>query len=140
MEVPTSSSSHNNSTAIVLTFGLGAVGTYYLILWNKNSKKRKHLKRLRKLREKERQEQFREFALQLPFDKGSAAIVALPFDVLVDKLQKRELKAKQVLEAYIAKTLLVTQEFNCVAQFIDKSIEWANELDALPEVKGPLHG
>ncbi|CAG7716869.1 unnamed protein product, partial [Allacma fusca] len=36
--------------------------------------------------------------------------------------------------------LLVTQEFNCVTQFIDKAIEWANELDALPEVKGPLHG
>ncbi|CAG7817365.1 unnamed protein product, partial [Allacma fusca] len=95
MEVPKSLSSlHDHSTAIALSCGLGAVGAYYFIIWAKNAKvvknKRNHLTKLRKLRQKERQEQFEDFALRFPFDKGSTTIVALPFDVLVDKLQKRE--------------------------------------------------
>lgn len=46
----------------------------------------------------------------------------------------------QVLKAYLAKAVRVSDEFNCITEFIPWAEGLAQELDKLPEVKGPLHG
>ncbi|ODM88582.1 Fatty acid amide hydrolase 1 [Orchesella cincta] len=67
-------------------------------------------------------------------------IVELPSKELVEQLQSRKLTATQVLTAYTAKALELTERVNCVTEFIPQAPEWASELDKLPTVTGPLHG
>ncbi|CAG7818157.1 unnamed protein product, partial [Allacma fusca] len=67
-------------------------------------------------------------------------IVELPFDVLIAKLQSRELKAAEVLSAFLDKSINVTDQFNCITEFVPGAMAMAEELDKSPTVKGPLHG
>ena len=55
-------------------------------------------------------------------DPSRVAIINLPFDVLVEKLQTRELKACEVLEAFIAKSLAITGEFNCITEYVPQCL------------------
>ncbi|CAG7727883.1 unnamed protein product, partial [Allacma fusca] len=95
---------------------------------------------MRAKKQKERKEQFQKLEKRFPFNSNSAAIVNLSFDDLVERLQRRDLTATEVLEAFISKALSVTNEFNCITEFIPTAIKRAEELDKHPSVKGPLHG
>ncbi|CAG7733135.1 unnamed protein product, partial [Allacma fusca] len=66
--------------------------------------------------------------------------VELPFDVLIAKLQSRELKAVDVLSAFLDKAINATDAFNCVTEFVPGAMARAQELDKSPTIKGPLHG
>jgi fatty acid amide hydrolase len=67
-------------------------------------------------------------------------ILALSDENLLRDLQERRLTAVQVLDAFIAKAFEIQKKHNCIVQFIPEAKEWAKELDALKEVKGPFHG
>jgi len=68
-------------------------------------------------------------------------IVKLPLEELRQKLQDGSLLCVDVLHAYQAKALEVTNQFNCVTEFIKEAEEWAAELDRVdPSQRGPLHG
>lgn len=70
-----------------------------------------------------------------------AAIVALDFPELKERLRDGSLTAVEVLEAFIAKAIQVTKINNSVTEFIDGALERARELDALSaSERGPLHG
>ena len=69
-------------------------------------------------RQQERKESFEKIARAFPLTEQSLAITNLPFEELQEKLQKRELSAKKVLEAFVAKSIVVTNEFNCITEFI----------------------
>ena len=84
-------------------------------------KERRRLTNLRKQKQKERQEQLQDFKKRYPFGPKEAAIVELRLDSLTKKLQNRDLRARQVLEAFMGKAVAVTAEFNCVTEFIPQS-------------------
>lgn len=88
----------------------------------------------------ERKEQFDKLRESIPLEPEYLTITSLTLEELVDKLQKRHLTAAQVLKAYLSKAVRVTDEFNCITEFISWAEEYANELDKLDEPKGPLHG
>ncbi|CAG7836319.1 unnamed protein product [Allacma fusca] len=123
---------------------LGGLGLIFGVTYLKGKliecKERGHLNNLRAKKQKEREEKL--FALEKKYPSGpeSATIVSLPFEVLVSKLQKRELSAQQVLEAYVAKAIAVTRDFNCVTEFVRACFDQAKDLDSLKSPKGPLHG
>ena len=77
---------------------------------------------LRQQKQKERAEQLQDLKIRFPLGPSQLSIVNLPFGKLVEKLQNRELKAREVLEAFIAKAVQVTTEFNCVTEFIPQSL------------------
>jgi len=69
------------------------------------------------------------------------AIVKLKLQELREKLRDGSLLCVDVLRAYQAKALEVTNEFNCVTEFIKEAEEWAAKLDRIdPSERGPLHG
>ncbi len=88
----------------------------------------------------ERKEQFDNLRETLTLNPEFISITGLSLDILVEKLQKRELTASQVLKAYMSKAVRVTDEFNCITEFIPWAEGLAEELDSLPEPRGPLHG
>ncbi|CAG7819493.1 unnamed protein product [Allacma fusca] len=134
------SKSKDISSRAIIGGGLGIVIVYYALRELRQFKRRNHLKSLRIKKQKERKEKLESLQCDYSFGPDRAAIVSLTFDQLVQKLQSRELKARQVLEAYVAKAVVATREFNCVTEFIEQAFATADELDALPTVKGPLHG
>ncbi|CAL8085987.1 unnamed protein product [Orchesella dallaii] len=91
-------------------------------------------------RQKERQESFTKLRLENILDDTAQKIVELPEVNLLEQLQSRKLTATQVLKAYTAKALELTERVNCVTEFIPQAFEWASKLDALGSVAGPLHG
>ena len=92
------------------------------ILVDFNEKESQRLTSLRKQKQKERAEQLQDLKIRFPLGPNQLSIVNLPFEKLVQKLQNRELKAREVLEAFIAKAVQVTTEFNCVTEFIPQSL------------------
>ncbi|KAG4075424.1 hypothetical protein HA402_015077 [Bradysia odoriphaga] len=52
----------------------------------------------------------------------------------------RSLNATQVLQAYIARAIVVQDKFNCITEFVPFALERALKLDKLNTVQGPLHG
>ncbi|ODM90213.1 Fatty-acid amide hydrolase 1 [Orchesella cincta] len=91
-------------------------------------------------RQQERMEQIAQLKTENVLDEVALKIVKLPVLELLEQLQSRKLTATQVLKAYTAKALELTQRVNCVTQFIPQAPEWAANLDGLDEVQGPLHG
>ena len=79
---------------------------------------RRHLTKLRRRKKIERGEQFENLRRRNKFGPQEEEIISISFERLVEKLQKRELKATQVLEAYLAKALEITDEFSCVTEFV----------------------
>ena len=77
---------------------------------------------MRKRKQQECAETLQELKDRFTSDHNRVAIVNLPFDVLVTKLQRRELKAREVLEAFIAKSVAVTSEFNCITEFVPQCL------------------
>lgn len=75
-----------------------------------------------------------------PFLPELMAITELSLEALLEKLQIREVSATQVLRAYVSKALRVTDDYNCITEFIPWAENLAEELDRLPSPKGPLHG
>jgi hypothetical protein len=73
-------------------------------------------KRARK--QQERNEQFDKIQRAFPLTPEYVAIVNLSFEELQQKLQTREITAKKALEAFVAKSIVVTNEFNCITEFI----------------------
>lgn len=70
-----------------------------------------------------------------------AEIVKLSLEELQEKLHNDSLLCVDVLCAYQAKALEVTNELNCVTEFIKEAKEWAADLDKIdPSERGPLHG
>ncbi|CAG7721066.1 unnamed protein product [Allacma fusca] len=96
--------------------------------------KRSYLRQLRRKRQEERLKQFEDLSRRYPLNPERLSIVAIPFEELVEKLQKRELKASNVLEAYIAKALVVNQDYNCITQFVPQCFEFAKHLDELSDI------
>ena len=92
------------------------------ILVDFNEKESQRLTSLRKQKQKERAEHLQDLKIRFPLGPNQLSIVNLPFEKLVQKLQNRELKAREVLEAFIAKAVQVTTEFNCVTEFIPQSL------------------
>jgi fatty acid amide hydrolase len=66
-------------------------------------------------------------------------IISLSCEELVSKLQKKELKAVDVLHAYQMKALDVDEEINCVTEPLWEADAIALECDMAAK-KGPLHG
>ncbi|CAG7817001.1 unnamed protein product [Allacma fusca] len=130
----------NNAFQLILGGILGLAGFYYLIGSVHDFRERRQLSQLRAKKHRERKEQFQKLETRFPFNSNRAAIVNLSFDDLVERLQRRNLTSTEVLEAFISKALSVTNEFNCITEFIPNAIKCADELDKLPKVKGPLHG
>lgn len=52
------------------------------------------------------------------FDEFAEKIVTITVGDLIQKLQIRSLTATQVLQAYIAKALIVHENFNCITEFV----------------------
>ena len=52
----------------------------------------------------------------------SQSIIQTSPEELVDKLQLKVLSATQVLEAFIAKALEVTEKCNCVTEFVPQAL------------------
>ncbi|XP_064649752.1 fatty-acid amide hydrolase 1-like [Lineus longissimus] len=72
-------------------------------------------------------------------DSAWNEIVSLSSDELAVKLQKKELKALDVLRAYQTKALDIDGEINCVIEPIWEAEALALECDVAAK-KGPLHG
>ena len=73
---------------------------------------------VRQRRQRDRVEQFQNLKARCPFGPEEISITALNLTTLLEKLQSRELKAKQVLAAYVAKALDVNEDFNCITEFV----------------------
>lgn len=72
---------------------------------------------------------------------GNWWILDESFEELLQKLQNGSLGCLEVLHAYQAKALEITNELNCVTEFIKEAEEWAAKLDGIsPSQRGPLHG
>lgn len=56
------------------------------------------------------------------FDESAEAIVNIPVNELIKNLQLRILSSTQVLRAYIAKALIVHDNFNCITEFVPFSL------------------
>ncbi|KAF0297513.1 Fatty acid amide hydrolase 1 [Amphibalanus amphitrite] len=68
-------------------------------------------------------------------------IVELPLAQLIEQLQSGKITATEALRAYQAKAMEITEQYNCITEFVTTAEERAAALDALPESKrGPLHG
>ena len=76
---------------------------------------------MREKKQKERLEQLTAFVKTYTYGSQEAAIVKLPLDKLVKKLQSRELAAKRVLEAYVARAVVINGEHHCITEFIPQS-------------------
>jgi len=60
---------------------------------------------------------------------------------LRDRLQRGELKAVHVLEAFTAAAVAANRRTNAVTEFLEDALSRARGLDSLPqESRGPLHG
>ncbi|CAL8110668.1 unnamed protein product [Orchesella dallaii] len=130
-----------NLTAVVFVGGCcSALVVSYTCQKIQHWKKRNELLSKIARKQKERQSQFDRLLKSHPLSSESVAITELSLNVLLEKLQSRELRASQVLYAYIAKAIRVTEEFNCITEFIPWAENLAKELDELPNLKGPLHG
>ncbi|XP_059095221.1 fatty acid amide hydrolase 1-like [Tigriopus californicus] len=88
-------------------------------------------------------------ASQDPGHGGSSAlvtrerleIISMPLEHLLDQLKGGQLKPIQVLEAFQARALEVTEEHNCVCDFITEARDWALALESVPgDQRGPLYG
>ena len=68
-------------------------------------------------------------------------IVAMALEELRKGLQEGELKAAEVVEAFLAKAVEVDRRTNAVTEFLEDAVERARDLDAVPKARrGPLHG
>lgn len=129
---------------------------------------RKQLALKRKKKQRERELQFQEIRDHYVLTEENEEIVAFSFSELRQKLQNRDLTCEQVLKAFIAKSIVVQDEFNCITEFVQNArvcqycqydmlvdlIGWisivknnyfnfqkkAKELDQMGQTKGPLHG
>lgn len=61
---------------------------------------------------------FSEMKENFIFDDSAEAIVNIPVNELILSLQLRTLSSTQVLRAYIAKALIVHDNFNCITEFV----------------------
>ncbi|CAG7815834.1 unnamed protein product [Allacma fusca] len=95
---------------------------------------------LRVKKQQDRQDNLLKLKQEYPISEKSVQITDLPLDQLKAKLQTRELKARDVLSAYLANAINATTAFNCITEFSPAAITLADKLDASPVVKGPLHG
>lgn len=97
-----------------------------------------------KQRQEKRQASFEELKKLHKLDENAQQLVKLPVQELLSKLQSGQLTATQVLNAYTAKALEVTERCNCVTEFNPKALEYARLLDEKSKTKGatlgPLHG
>lgn len=73
-------------------------------------------------KQRERQESFSKLKRENILDEKAIGIVKLSVEELLARLQTRQLSAEQVLRAYIAKALQLTEKFNCVTEFIPKAL------------------
>jgi len=87
-----------------------------------------------------RDDELQRLQVEYPLNERRTWIINLPFDELIYKLQSKELLALEVLEAFTAKTVTVTKNFNCVTEFIPNAFDKARALDISIEAKGPLFG
>ena len=76
---------------------------------------------MREQKQKERQGYLQQLKERYPLTPGREKILKLNLEALCTKLHSRELKARQVLEAFFAKAVAVTWEYNCVTEFISQS-------------------
>ncbi|ODM93445.1 Fatty-acid amide hydrolase 1 [Orchesella cincta] len=96
-------------------------------------------------KQQERKESFAKLKAECILNERAINITQLSVEELARGLKSRELSATEVLKAYTAKALEVTEKFNCVTEFIPQALEWASKLDAIasnsnPIITGPLHG
>ncbi|OXA40478.1 fatty acid amide hydrolase 1 [Folsomia candida] len=100
-------------------------------------------KKIIRKKQEDREAQFKKLESQSRYqlNEKHEKILSLSDDELIDQLQSRKLTAVEVQEAFIAKSIKVTREFNMVTEFIPQAEEWAKELDAMKgSLRGPLHG
>lgn len=116
---------------------------------------------MRKRKQAERIKTLEKLKIEYEFNPKQRSIVDTSFDRLVEQLQSREITAQEVLEAFIAKSVQVTLELNCITEYIPQAMvskletsysveytlnsifdfkDWAKKLDKMPTVAGPLHG
>lgn len=86
--------------------------------------KQREIAKLRELKESERTANFKLIRGQLrgKIEENAAEILSMPFDVLQSKLQSRNISARAAVEAFIAKSLELTEEFNCVQEFLPQAL------------------
>ncbi|CAL8109904.1 unnamed protein product [Orchesella dallaii] len=97
-------------------------------------------RRLIKKKQREREYAFQKLHQRYEMTAKAEKIISLTEDQLLSELQQRKLSAIEVLEAFIAKALKETKEYNSVTEFIPQAHLWAAKLDEMPEIKGKLHG
>lgn len=61
---------------------------------------------------------FRQIRENYILDESATEILKIPVNDLIQKLQQRSLNATQVLQAYIAKAMIVQDNFNCITEFV----------------------
>jgi amidase len=68
-------------------------------------------------------------------------IAAMDLPELRELLQKGELTAVKVLEAFLAAAVAANRRTNAVTEFLEDALSRARGLDSLPQgSRGPLHG
>jgi hypothetical protein len=85
---------------------------------------RQYLKRLVQVRQTERDSKFAQLEAKYKLTPSAERIVGMSLEELQEFLKTKELKAVQVLEACIAKTLEATAKCNCVTEFNPNAMVW----------------
>jgi len=73
------------------------------------------------LKQRERKESFAKLKAECILNEKAINIVQLPVEQLLARLKSCEFSASEVLKAFIAKALEVTEKFNCVTEFIPQA-------------------
>ncbi|XP_035704704.1 vitamin D3 hydroxylase-associated protein [Folsomia candida] len=119
--------------------GVAFLSIYILHEFYKNEQEKNKFTELRKRKQTERKIQFHDFRNQYS-GKEDDKILQLSFSELRHKLETRQVTSEYVLKSFIAKSLQVQDELNCITEFVPAAMEKAKELDKLENIKGPLHG